>query len=67
MTGAPGCNASLREAEAEIAAGKAVPADVVLRELGQRSEGQGFTDGAAEAVWIVVAWSAQRGSGPELP
>jgi plasmid stabilization system protein ParE len=24
-------------------------------------------DDAAETVWIVVAWSAVRGSGPELP
>jgi plasmid stabilization system protein ParE len=24
-------------------------------------------DAAAETVWIVVAWSALRGSGPELP
>jgi plasmid stabilization system protein ParE len=24
-------------------------------------------DEAAETIWIVVAWSALRGSGPELP
>jgi plasmid stabilization system protein ParE len=24
-------------------------------------------DDAAETVWVVVAWSAVRGSGPELP
>jgi hypothetical protein len=24
-------------------------------------------DDSAETVWIVVAWSAVRGSGPELP
>lgn len=24
-------------------------------------------DDAAETVWIVVAWSAMRGAGPELP
>lgn len=24
-------------------------------------------DDAAETIWIVVAWSAQLGSGPELP
>ncbi len=24
-------------------------------------------DEAAETIWIVIAWSALRGSGPELP